>query len=222
MNDPFKEVFYVLIPTQGSTEANLLLVGDYTEGLSPMSIKWTIFTFPFVPCSIALYNFDDGNGTPAFSLKIASQDNTYIFKLEDRFTDDYGAGINSYYQHYLHTVDRGSINLFRALRYRALGVGNLVQSISPEDLQTTINLLDITLSTAPGLDYFQQINFMNEKMSLTLSNGGNPGDTITVQRVDLFAKKKFGARPAIGAGSPTPPPPPDIPVAPIVPLPPGV
>ncbi len=221
MNDPFKEVFYVLIPTQGSTEANLLLVGDYTEGLTPMSMKWTIYTFPFTPCSIALYAFDDGDSTANFSLKVATQDNFTVSKIEDRFTDDLGVGINSYYQHYLHTVDRGSINLFRALRYRALGIGNMVQSIFPEDLQTETFLPDILLSLLPGLDYFNQINFMNEKMSVLISNGGEPGDTITVQRVDLFAKKKFGARPAIGSGSPTPPPP-DIPIPPIIPVPPSI
>ena len=201
MNDPFKEVFYVLIPTQGSSEANLLLVGDYTEGLSPMVIKWTMFTFPFTPCSIALYNFDDGNGTPAYSLKVASQDNQFVFKIEDRFTDDFGAGINSYYQHYLHTVDRGSVNIFRAVRVRALGSGNMDQSIFPQDLGTETTLMSIPLTTTPGKDWLTQINLMNEKMSYLVSNGDQPGDTITVQRVDLFAKKKYGARPSIGPGA---------------------
>ncbi len=201
MNDPFKEVFYVLIPTRGSVQANLLLVGDYTEGLDPMLIKWTIFTFPFTPCAIALYNFDDGNGPAAFSLKVASQDNTFIFKIEDRFTDDFGAGINSYYQHYLHTVAVGEINLFRAIRVRSLGSGNMSQSIYPEDLGTETVLMNIPLSTGPGKDWLTQINLMNEKMSYLVSNGGNPGDTITVKRVDLFAKKKFGARPSIGPGA---------------------
>ncbi len=201
MNDPFKEVFYVLIPTQGSTDANLLLVGDYTEGLTPMLIKWTIFTFPFVPCCIALYLFDDGHSPIKFSLKVASQDNTFLFKIEDQFTDDFGAGINSYYQHYLHTSDKGSINLFRAIRVRSLGVGNMEQSIFPEDLGTETALMNIPLNTAPGKDWLTQINFMNEKMSYLVSNGGTPGDTITVQRVDLFAKKKFGARPSIGPGA---------------------
>ena len=218
MNDPFKEVFYVLIPTMGSTEANLLLVCDYTEGLQPMSVKWTIFTFPFTPCCIALYNFDDGNGPSAYSLKVASLDNTFLFKIEDRFTDDYGAGINSYYQHYLHTVERGTINLFRAIRLRALGIGNIEQTIYPEDLQNPVDLPDLMLSALPGKDYLSQINFMNEKMSVLISNGENPGDQITVQRVDLFAKRKFAARPGTNAA---PVPPPDIPVPPIIPPPPG-
>ncbi len=201
MNDPFKEVFYVLIPTKGSVQANLLLVGDYTEGLTHTAIKWTIFTFPFTPCAIALYNFADGNGAAAYSLKIASQDNHFIFKIEDRFTDDFGAGINSYYQHYLHTVDPGSINLFRAIRVRALGSGNMEQSIFPQDLGAETALMNIALSAGPGKDWLTQINFMNEKMSYLVSNGNQPGDTITVQRVDLFAKKKFGARPSIGPGA---------------------
>lgn len=195
MLDPFKQIFYVLIPIQGSTEANLLLVGDYTEGLSPMTIKWTIYTFPFTPCCIALYNYDDGAGTPMYSLKVATQDNTFLFKIEPEFTDDYGVGINSYYQHYLATVDRGSINLFRAIRYRALGSGSLMTTIWPEDLQTSVGLPNIPLGNAPGKDYFNQLNFMNEKMSVQISSGSNPGDLITVQRVDIFAKKKFGARP---------------------------
>lgn len=196
MHDPFKQIFYCLIPVQGSTQANLLLVGDYTEGLTPMLIKWTIYTFPFTPCAIALYNYADGVGTQMYSLKVASQNNSFVFKVESQFTDDFGIGINSYYQHYLATVDEGSINIFRAIRYRALGVGSLISSIWPEDLQTSISLPNIALAVTPAKDYLNQINLMNEKMSVFISNSANPGDSITVQRVDIFAKKKFGARPA--------------------------
>lgn len=196
MLDPFKQIFYVLLPVQGSSLANLLLVGDYTDGLTPMDIKWTIYTFPFTPCCIALYNYDDGMGTPMYSLKIAAQDNTFVFKVEPQFTDDFGVGINSYYQHFLATVDEGSVNIFRAVRYRALGTGNMLSSIWPEDLVTSTTLPPIALVATPAKDYLNQINLMNEKMSVLVQNGNNPGDTVTVQRIDIFAKKKFGARPA--------------------------
>jgi hypothetical protein len=196
MLDPFKQIFYCLIPVQGSSAANLLLVGDYTEGLDPMKIKWTIYTFPFVPCAIALYNYADGIGAQMYSLKFATQANNFVFKVESQFNADLGIGINSYYQHYLNTVDEGSINLFRAIRYRATGIGSLVSSIWPQDLQTSINLPNIALSTSPGQDYLNQTNMMNEKMAVLISNSSNPGDFITVQRVDIFAKPKFHARPA--------------------------
>src|SRR5665213_2686012 len=156
----------------------------------------------FLLCDLGgIYNFNDGHGTSKYSLKVSTQDNTFLFKIEDQFTDDFGAGINSYYQHYLHTADKGSINLFRAIRVRALGSGNMEQSIFPEDLGAETALMNIPLNTAPGKDWLTQINFMNEKMSYLVSNGDQPGDTITVQRVDLFAKKKFGARPSIGPGA---------------------
>lgn len=195
MNDSFQQVFYVLIPTGTSTEANVLLVGDYTDGLTPLEIKWTVFTFPFVVSSIAMANFDDGTGDVQYCLRLATQANNFLFKYHKGLTDDYGAGINSYYQHFLATAAQGSVNQFRAIRARVRGVGDLYQSIWPEDLQSSIVLPNVLLTAFPGKDYLSQINMMNEKMSVVMANGPNAGDAITVERVDIWAKGHFATRP---------------------------
>lgn len=194
--DPFQQVFYVLLPVNGSAQANLLLVGDFTDGLTPLEIKWTIFTFPFTPCSIAMINFDDGTGDIQYCLRLGTQDNHFLFKYHKGLTDDYGAGINSYYQHFLATAAQGSVNQFRSIRYRVRGTGSLYPSIWPEDLQTSTVLPIIPLTSFPGKDYFSQINMMNEKMSVVMANGPNPGDAITVERLDIWAKDHFATRPA--------------------------
>lgn len=195
MLDPFKQVFYILLPVNDSAEANLLITADYTDGLTPDDIKWTIYTFPFTPCSIAMLSFAD-NTDHKYYLRIATQDNSIIFKQGAPFTDDVGAGINSYYQCYLAPVSKGSMNLYRALRFRARGVGNLEISLWPEDLVTASVQTALALTSAPGKDYLRQINFTDEKMSVQIGNGINAGDRIIVDRVDIFGKEHYLARPA--------------------------
>ena len=88
------------------------------------------------------------------------------------------------------------MNLYRALRMRARGVGDLQISLWPEDLVAASVQVPIALATAPGKEYLRQINFTDEKMSVQLGNGENAGDRITVDRLDIFGREHYLARPA--------------------------
>ena len=198
VQDPFRQIFYVLLPVNGSTQANLLIAGDYTEGLDPVNIKWTIYTFPFIPCSIAMLYFADADGASAaqYALRIGTTSNTFLFKMQANFTSDYGANINSYYQMYLMPMEEGMVNLYRVIRARARGTGSLTMALWKEDLQTPVGVLPIPIVMQPGKDYLREINFANEKMSITLANSSGVNDSITVDRIDVFGKRFAYARPA--------------------------
>jgi hypothetical protein len=52
INDSVNKILYVILPD------GTLLVGDYTKGLNPKSIIWTVWTFDFLIRSIMLMNID--------------------------------------------------------------------------------------------------------------------------------------------------------------------
>src|ERR1035437_9057792 len=201
--DPFKKLIYVLLPTNGSSDPNLLMVADYGNedfawgARADLQLKWTYYFFKdFIPTSIGLASFQDVDGPTDFDyyLRLGSAGTNAIVTLKDGVLNDLGLAINSYYCMALLSIDKGSLNILRVVRLRARGSGTLILLARPEDLQTTQTLVALTLSAAPGQDLTRQCNFTNEKVSVSF--GTNAVDEfMTVDRVDEFGKKMFAARP---------------------------
>lgn len=198
--DPFAKLVYVLMPTNGSSDCNLLMVADFNNGWDSMSLRWTFYFFrPFVTASIGLCSFidDDGPSDFAYHLRLGSANRNELEKLHDDAADDLGVAINSYYCSALLTAEVGSLNVMRAVRFRARGSGNLIIKIRPEDLQTTLIPPPIALGANPGRDYLRQVNTMNEKFSVSFGTDGLT-DKMEVDRLDEFIKPLYGDRPGIG------------------------
>ena len=201
--DPFKKLIYVLLPTNGSSDPNLLMVADYGNedfawgARADLQLKWTYYFFKdFIPTSIGLASFQDVDGPTDFDyyLRLGSAGTNAIVKLKDGVLNDLGLAINSYYCMALLSIDKGSLNILRVVRLRARGSGTLILLARPEDLQTTQTLVALTLSAAPGQDLTRQCNFTNEKVSVSFGTNEVDG-FMTVDRVDEFGKKMFAARP---------------------------
>ena len=121
-----------------------------------------------------------------------------LVKLKDTVKNDLGLAINSYYCMYLASADKGSLNILRAVRVRAKAntstPSNLILLARPEDMQTTVTLPPLPMTQFPGQDLTRQCNFTNEKVSVSF--GTNAVDEgMEVDRVDLYTKKMFKARP---------------------------
>lgn len=205
--DVYHDTIYILVPIYPSSSPNLLLVGDYSEGLDYQNIKWSIFTFPFTPSSIALLYYDgnmDGSDV-YYYLRIAFYNNQYIYKMHAGYTDDLGAAINAYYQCYLASGSTtGNYNVFRVLRFRGKGLGNINILLDQEDfdLSKEINPPPLPITDPMSKDLDRQINFQNEKMSVGFGTGafvnaGVVGEYFTVSRIDIFMKNMFKGRPII-------------------------
>lgn len=194
--DAFADLIYVILATGSSTTPNLMLVGDFSQGLDEKNIRWSKYSFPWVPISISMMNFQDTDGSFDYYLRLGTSSNLY--KLNASYTSDSGTAINSYWQTFLASQDIGALNIFRALRFRTTGVGTLSFTMAGEDGQGAINSTaaqNITLGATPGKDGFCQINFTNEKMSVKFGvNAVN--SRFTVQRLDIFCKRLFLSRPA--------------------------
>lgn len=202
--DIYRDTLYVLAPIGDSLLPNLLLVADYSEGLDAENVKWSIFTFPFTPSSIAMIYFQgnmDGSDV-YYYLRIAFYNNSYIYKTHQGYYNDIGAAINAYYQCYLAAPDVGNFNVFRGLRFRVKGAGNLNLLLDAEDFDPANEVQPpvIAISDPASRDYDKQINFNNEKMSVAFGTGAFVSEPVvdeyfTVQRLDIFCKTSFPARP---------------------------
>lgn len=193
--DVFNEMVYIILPTHNSFVPNLMLMMDYSEGLNWSDVKWSLYFFPFPVSSISLMNFLDVDGFPDYDyyLRLGSS-NGNLYKHHPGYTDDVGTAIDSFIQSFLASHSQGGLNLLREVRLRVKGPGTLTQSISPEDLQSSVSLPSIVLGATPGQDFLTQANFMNEKYSITLGTNAI-ADRFTVQRIDLYGKSRFMARP---------------------------
>jgi hypothetical protein len=52
-NDPRRELLFFNIPI-----LNMVLVGNYKNGLDPGKVRWTKWTYPITPDAITLFGFD--------------------------------------------------------------------------------------------------------------------------------------------------------------------
>jgi len=187
--DVFNEIIYVLLPTNGSTTPNLLLSGDYSEGLDAENIKWAQHFFPWSPSFISMMNFQDVDGASDYDYYLRLGTTSGIYKLEPSQSTDSGQNIEGYWTSAL--LGGGVISVFRLLRFRGRGIDSLFINLFPEDMQGAVTPPSIVLSSLPGQDFDRQINFMGEKMSVKF------GSTkfFRIDRLDVFSRKLFNGRP---------------------------
>jgi len=194
--DPFLLVFYVFIgsgPLIGS-----LLVGDYTEGLNEQQIKWSLYSFTGItPTAIGIANFNDTiDFNYYFRLGTTSEG---MFKLVPGLLHDHNVttdiAINSYYSTFYASVSLGSLTLFRHVRMRVVGNGNMTLELFSEDQAESYSAPNPwALVPAPGKDYDMPVNFFNEKASLYFGTSA-VDEYFIVQRVNLFTAVQNDMRP---------------------------
>lgn len=196
--DVFRKLIFVVFPSNNSTVPNVMIMGDYSVGITKDDIKWTYHFFPFVPYSIGMANFSDTDGMSDahYYLRIGAQADNNLYKMKKGLTNDDGEAIDARYCCYLSTVEKGAVNIFRALRIRARGVGTLEMRLNSEDFDASLGEApaDFTVPLNPAQDLLRQTNFMNEKMSVQLRCAGLD-ERMQVDRIDIWAKRIFMARP---------------------------
>lgn len=188
--DPFLHVIYVLLPFAGYN----MLVGDYTEGLDAMNVKWTTWVLPDIARSMSLCNVKDKDNLTSgnYWLRLGFKNHPAIVKFQPTLTTDFANEIIGGYQFAYVPIELGSLNIYRAARFRAKGDGNLNIEAIVQDGHSTNDIPPIALAPNPIKDYFREINVMGEKMSLIVTTNNN----FNISRVDLFGGTKVKTRPA--------------------------
>jgi hypothetical protein len=182
---------YVSLPLDGSTVTNVILFGDYTNGLDSEKIKWSIWTFPHKPVSIGL-DVDDVSKKIIF--RYAREDQN-IYQLEATVHNDYNNAIPTIFETGETPQDsKGEVFHHGGARFRVYGQGNLSLTVTTLDSSVVQTLPSIPLRTTPGEYPFRSYNLQSEKVTLrgTLVNFD---EYLTITKIWVFVRQLWLTRP---------------------------
>lgn len=195
VQDGQSRTIYVNVPLDSSTDANYLLVGDYSKGLNHEDIRWTIWDFSNIslnPQSIALY-IDSAN---KFQLAFAGANNVYSIGLATDVVDyrDLGTtAVNAYFKTALIALEQDSVHHLAAVgaRYTAgplslIGWGD--------------GAFSVALPTMPSRSSYSNIavwsNVKADKIAVTFQcNTNTAAARLSITEVTLYVKQLWYAKP---------------------------
>jgi hypothetical protein len=192
MIDADNQFLYISLPLDGAVNTNTILFGDYTEGLNSKAIKWSLWTFPHAPISIAL-DVDDVSKEVIFRIATATGN---IRKLDSTIRNDYGLAIQTTFETCQLPMDsKGEVFHHGGVRFRAYGNGRLVPTVTTLDSGQVQNLPSIYLNSAPGVYQLRTYNVQSEKVtikgSMTLFN-----EYLVITKMWVFVRQLWLTRPA--------------------------
>jgi len=186
------DTLYIMIPSNGSTTPNLLIAGNFSNGLDFQNIEWSVFVLPYTPQCIMICSIND-NDDFDYWLRIGKSSG--VDKLTSKVINDSGTVITAKWQTTNLPQDGsgdGSLRIFRFMRVRSSGSGALSLTAQDEDNGNVTTIPAITLAAAPSQDYGKHLNYTNEKVSFTLTN--TSGNCI-LKRLDFWHKRRWQSRP---------------------------
>src|SRR5258706_3130019 len=174
--DPISKRLYVLIPVDGSTDVNMLILFDYQNGLTWDNVRISIWSFTSIVPRSCIVDTKFTDQSPVFKVGCTSN----VYSLNPALTNDDGVIIpdpevetpliNSSYNSTQVAIirDEGAINHFAGLRLRVVGSGFLQPTFSSLDRALTLATKNIPITVNPGREYAVLTNFQAEKASVSL------------------------------------------------------
>jgi len=196
-HDPWHHLIYVAAPIDSATSPSSVLVCDYSDGRTFDKVRWSIFQFHKNPTCLGMVYFGSTESPTEYTLKVGSIDTgpTYLYSLEDTASTDDGNIIKSTYTP--GPVYLGGVGCFKLLHFRAWGVGRINMTINGLDDILAVTPQYLALSPSPGREYDRQVNFVNEKMNLKITNGDSLNDYIVLDRIDTWGLQLWPIRPSV-------------------------
>lgn len=189
--DPVQEKIYVAAPLDAATNNSHILYGDYSNGLDPTVIKWSIWTFPAAPNSIAL---DVDDLTEEAHLKYShATGNIYVVGKPE--TNDYNNAFTQVWETGQLPPDTvGEVFHYGGARLRVSGTGGLTLVLTTLDGVRVLTNSAINLSQAPGVYPIRFFNAQSEQASLkgTLTA---INQTFRMTRLYVFVRELWMTRP---------------------------
>jgi hypothetical protein len=190
--DSDAQFVYVSLPLDGSLVTNAVLFGDYTQGLDSEKIKWSLWSFPHNPVSIAL---DVDDLSKAVIFRYAREDQN-IYKLDPISKNDYNSTIISAFETgQLPADSKGEVFHHGGVRFRVIGEGNLDLVVTCLDSSQVYNLSAISLQPGPGGYFLRTYNAQSEKITVRgILN--NINQYMTVTKIWVFVRQLWLTRPS--------------------------
>lgn len=162
--DPIESHIYIAVPLDSSTTPNVILHGNYSEGLSVEAIRWTVWDFPSDTQSVVV---DVVNSVTVMKYGVLSGN---VYAIDPAVSLDAGTAIESYVEFPFAPggEDDDTVSHFTGVRLRVRGVGALQITGKGLDANETFTASSITLSTTPGKPYFKGFNLVSERCSIKL------------------------------------------------------
>lgn len=195
-DDPIYHRLIISVPLDAATAISHILYADYSEAftvyktIDPNMIKWSIWTFPTAPVSIA-GDKDETTGKSVFHFALAGGN---IYTMKEAIIADFANAIESYWKSSFKEAKSGYINHFAGIKFRATGSGVCQISLYGEDDALPETIPPITFTLAPGIDYDSVINYVNERMSIRFRMN-LINEYYTFNRLDVWSKPVWLRRP---------------------------
>lgn len=191
--DPINGIIYVVVPLDNATTPSHMFVGyyDVEAGLTPQSVKWSVWTFYRNPTCIAV-DVDFNTLTVTFRFGSISGN---IFKLSDSALNDNNNAIESYIRFpFVPSKSSGALVQLGGIRSRITGNGTLLINVYSLDDALSQSLPSWSLANAPGKMYTRQANFVNEQCSVKFSMT-SINEYFTFTNLSLFMTPVWATRP---------------------------
>jgi hypothetical protein len=190
--DPLEARIYICVPLDNATDPSHMIVGDWQDGLSLDSMKFTLWKFPFPPSTVVVdVRETDKESFMKFGSMIASG----VDGLDRTAKLDRGQAIDSWVEFpLLPQGDDWPVNHFTGFRARLKGVGNLDITLSGLDDVQTAFVPSLALSPTPGKPLFRGFNFTSERCSVKLRTS-LANEWFLMSHFSLFYKQLWQTRP---------------------------
>lgn len=173
---------YIAVPLDAATTPSHILYGDFSEGLTWETIKWSIDSFPYAPQTIVA---DLDNTNDEVVIKIGSLTGN-IYKIDETLYTDNLIAQDSYVEFPLLPVDGDdTIYHFTGARVRAKGSGSLAVTVKSLDDVLTATGESITLAASPGKGLFSGFNFTAERCKIKF-RVSDAGANFKLNRMSLY------------------------------------
>ena len=191
---------YINMPLDNAADPNIVFVADYSEAFdnlyftipNPMKVKWCPWKFHRNPTVIGMAIFNEDE---KYTFRMASVDanSSFIWSLDPNSPNDDCNIIDAHWDHAL--LSYGGYGFFNMMRFRVIGVGQLLLNIKGYDRLIPQDLTPFTLSLTPGQDLSRKMIFTNERMSIRFGTNAIC-DKFMVQRIEVFGSQAWQERPA--------------------------
>jgi len=193
MIDADSQFVYISLPLDGSTVTNAILFGDYSNGLNAKNLKWSLWTFPHYPISIAL---DVDDFTKQVYFRYATQGGN-LRRLDAAQRNDYNTAITTRFETAeIPSDSKGEVFHHGGVRLRVYGSGLLRLTITTLDGAQVTNLTSIQLAPTPGIYPMRTFNAQSEKITIR-GQMISIDEYLVVTKMWAFVRQLWLTRPAV-------------------------
>jgi len=188
--DPIDKLIYCAVPIDGVASVNVIIVGDYSEGLDPKTIKWSIWQILETGPIGGMMIYDSPSAAP-LPVTAMGVGNFLVLKDKTQVVDLGGTAYSSsaVFSHIRPGLGQSHFN---KINLRAYGTGTLLFQFYNKDAIVLTQSFNHALGDL-GRERDYLLNHINEELRIRVSSVGSPN--YEFRRMEVFHKPLWLERP---------------------------